>query len=180
MSARKVRRKIKPEAFVGIDPGKSGAACLLVPGADLFLYDWPRTNDPLEIYHELLQWRAQYDIVFAVLERVIPRPAINKFGQAQTRGAKSMFTFGQNCGIWHCLLTILRIPYQLLAPQSWQKGLVVRSDGPDAKTRAKVAVFRMWPDNRQQFSGPKGGWKDGRADAALMAEKARRIHMGVD
>ena len=154
------------EGFIGIDPGAKGAACLILIGDNNFhrylFIDW---TDPKDVYEKINAWPIR-SIKMAVLEKVHARPGM---------AAKAMFSFGRNTGHWEMILLSLEIPFQMITPQGWQKGLIVKSDGPDTKTRAKVVALRLFPELESRLIGPKGGVRDGRIDALLIAEKARRM-----
>lgn len=158
------------DCFMGIDPGKTGSAAIYFPKTEgndpqfLFL-DWPKENNPMIVRDQISDWinGDAYTIQFAILEKVASMPG---------QGVKSVFSFGINYGMWQAILASLCISYQMMPPQQWQKGLITGSDGADPKKRGRNFVTRMWPNQLREFMGPKGGWKDGRADAAIMAYKA--------
>ena len=76
----------------------------------------------------------------------------------------SSFKFGQNFGTWKGILAACGVPFLEPKPQQWQKGLVKKTDGK----KANMAVAgRMFP--AAEIYGPRGGEKDGRADALLIA-----------
>jgi crossover junction endodeoxyribonuclease RuvC len=162
--------KMKPPAYLGIDPGKTGAACLIsVALPEPLFCDWPRSNTPQEAYAVLHRWKQDYHIVLAILEKVGAMPG---------QGVSSMFTFGHNAGLWEGLLIGLKIPYQRLMPAAWRKGLIVgaRGSGGDPKAQARQAARALFPG--AELTGPRGAFLHGRADALLMAERARRITVG--
>ena len=152
---------------MGVDPGKSGAACLIsgVSGNILDFIDWPKSDNYYEVYYQTRVWKTKNNIRLCVLEKVA-----SMHGQ----GVKSVFSFGKNYGAWLMLLSSLRIPHQLITPAQWQKGLVTKTDGPDPKSRAKNVCCRLF--GHSHFHGPRGGYKDGRGDASLMAFKARLLY----
>lgn len=154
------------KSYLGIDPGQKGAACLLLIGNHDFrrymFLDW---SDPKNVYDQISKWPIR-SIEMAILEKVNARPGM---------AAKAMFSFGKNTGHWEMILHVLDIPFQMIVPTSWQKGLIVKSDGSDSKKRAEVVANRLFPALKPRLYGPKGGIKDGRIDALLMAEKARRM-----
>lgn len=154
--------------FVGIDPGKNGCLAAInqgehvkaFGGEQIVFLDWPKDND-LTHYCRLLESIPKREVKLAVVERVHAMPK---------QGVTSMFSFGMNFGIWQGFLIALDWPFLLVPPQTWMKNLVSKSDGPDTKTRVKNVAQRLYP--KAELTGPKGGFKDGRADALLMARYA--------
>lgn len=149
------------EAFIGIDPGASGAVALI--GDDVALVeDWP--GDPVAAADLLRSWLVQYNVKLCALERVASRPG---------QGVSSVFRFGENFGCWQGVLAALSIPYVMPTPQAWQKGLIVPSDGPDTKARALAVARRLFPST--DLSRKKD---HGRADALLLAHHTRKVKGG--
>ena len=147
---------MRSAAFLGIDPGASGAVALL-SGEVVLVEDWP--GDPVAAADLLRSWLVEHDVKLCALERVASRPG---------QGVSSVFAFGANFGIWQGLLAALSIPYTLPTPQAWQKGVIVPSDGPDPKARALAVARRLFP--AADLSRKKD---HGRADALLLAHHAR-------
>ena len=147
---------MKDRAWIGIDPGKSGAIALITRDEQLVM-DWP--GDAAGAAELLLTWRIEYHIELVALERV---------GSMPGQGVKSMFSFGENFGTWQGILAALGIPYVMPRPQEWQKGLVSPADG-ETKARSLAVARRLFPDAELDRK------KDhGRADALLLAWWARR------
>jgi len=146
------------KAVIGIDPGKSGAACLLTENLSFEFFDWPKDNDLYSVFMQLKTWRRDYQIIGAILEDV---HAI--YGTS----AKSTFSFGTNTGHWEMALVATMISFFKPPPQTWQKGLVKKSDGQTTKERAYKVASRLFP--AAELKGPRGGHLDGRSDALLMA-----------
>ena len=147
--------------FCGIDPGKSGCLCVLTNSTPTF-FDWPKDDDIRTYFGEIAEYIEGVDIELAILEKVHAMPK---------QGVTSMFNFGENLGMWKAFLVIMEIPHLIVPPQQWMKGLVTKSDGPDTKSAVKNVATRMFP--KAELYGPKGGYKDGRGDALLMAHYAR-------
>lgn len=155
--------RIKPierKYYVGIDPGKKGAICFYCPTEKHIFnfYDWPKDDNVIDIFK---QWSC-LTTGNTILEKVNAMPK---------QGVTSMFNFGRNFGQWIAMLQILQLPYHLLPPQQWRKGIVYPSDG-NPKEAAFKAFQRLFPECIDQVKGAKGAIKDGRVDAALMAYKA--------
>ena len=161
--------KNKPIAWLGVDPGKTGAAILLLEDYSLKIFDWPKSNNYFEVYRAIRMWKFIYRIRMSVMEKVA-----SMTGQ----GVKSVWSFSGNYHAWQMLLIALDIRHRLLTPAQWQKGLLSKTDGPEPKARVQNVACRIFAP--EYFFGPKGGYKDGRGDAALMAYKARQIDMGEE
>lgn len=146
------------KAFLGIDPGASGAIALIDNSGDVLVEVWP--GDPVAAADLLRGWRTSYDIQHACLERVASRPG---------QGVSSVFSFGTNFGCWQGILAALAIPYSLPTPQAWQKGLIVPSDGPDTKARSLAVARRLFPTVDLHRKGDHG-----KSDALLLALYAKR------
>jgi crossover junction endodeoxyribonuclease RuvC len=85
------------------------------------------------------------------------------------QGVTSVFSFGENFGIWQGILAALGIPFLMPRPREWQKGLVRPSDGHDTKSRSLAVARRLFPD------APLAKKKDhNRADALLLAWWSRK------
>jgi hypothetical protein len=146
-----------PKAWLGIDPGQSGAVALLARD-EIEVHDFP--GDWSAVRDILDQWRLDYEIRLAALERVSSRPG---------QGVRSVFSFGQNAGGWEAALCMARVATIMPTPHQWQKGMVMPSDGPDPKTRSLTVARRLFPT--VDLSRKK---HHGRADALLLAEYARK------
>ena len=148
---------MKPKAWVGIDPGKTGAMAIIYESGEV-VEDWP--GSAAEAAEIMREWRLTYAVQLVALERVHAMPK---------QGVSSTFSFGENFGIWQGIIATLAIPHLQPTPQEWQKGIVRKSDGKDAKERSLAAARRLFPD--AELSRKKD---NGRADALLMAWWARQ------
>lgn len=142
-------------AWLGIDPGQTGAAVLLTVEKILF-HDWKSGYDAA---NAIMEWKSLYNIKLAVLEKVSAMPK---------QGVSSMFKFGTNYGIWQGILICAKIPYQLLSPRAWQSDAITKTDGPNPKARSLNVARRLYPE-LDWLSRMKD---NGRSDALLMARKA--------
>jgi len=147
--------------YIGIDPGASGAiAAITDDGGIVFLEDFPGDEGQVAnmVYHLSKIGRST-----AALEKVSAMPG---------QGVTSMFKFGTNYGIWMGALASFKIPFVLVRPQQWQKGMISKAQD---KKPALAAASRLFPS--AELYGPRGGGKDGRADALLIAEWCRRKYI---
>lgn len=149
--------------ILGIDPGLNGALALVEDGQLVELLDIEASDSRINAAHlaSLLQ---RWSPDFAVCEVVTARPG---------QGVTSMFTFGHGLGTITAVLATLGIPHLLIRPQVWQSHF-----GIEASSKDKSAHKREIADRAEDFYpgaplyGPKGGLKDGRSDALLLAHYA--------
>ena len=141
--------------FLGIDPGKGGAAAFLPtdPAATLLVFPYAKYTAG-ELGRVLYMER--YSITAAALEKVHSMPA---------QGVKSVFSFGENFGWWQGCLDACGIEYELVTPQRWQTDLDCRTGGD--KNVTKRLAQELFPDVRVTHAV---------ADALLIAEWCRRKH----
>ena len=152
--------------FMGIDPGASGAAVIINDSLEISAYwDCPADEQALAESFRTPSL-SNFRPTLCVIEQVHAMPG---------QGVSSTFKFGRNFGVWLGCLAMCRLSYRLVTPQAWQKGLINKNDGPDAKTRSLAVARRTWPQETI-FKRQKD---NGRADAALMAIHARKIFYGA-
>jgi len=144
-------QEMKPDLFIGIDPGKSGSIAFLPANGE------PWTIKLSETDHDIAGALIDANLgreSFAVLERVHSSPQM---------GVKSAFSFGQSFGKCEMLLAALGIPYELVAPAKWQGDMKCRTKGD--KNITKAMAQRLFPNIKITHAN---------ADALLLAEYARR------
>lgn len=151
---------------IGIDPGATGAVVVL----DIWtkcvvrVFDW--NGNPDDVASEL----RGFGDSFAVIER---QQYMAKGGHVQ--GAKSAFSLGENYGTWKGILAGLRIEYQTVPPQAWQRyafgsGAVCG----DTKERSLVRAKQLLPDLELVPYGARTP-HHGRSDAGLIALYAAAV-----
>jgi len=144
--------------YIGIDPGATGAIAMIDKQLNILrLNDWP--GDEIQAaacIREIISAHDSENIeIFAAIERVNAMPK---------QGVTSTFKFGANYGIWKGILAAFQISFIEVRPQAWQKGVISKAQD---KKPAVAAAGRLFP--KAQLFGPRGGAKDGRADALLIA-----------
>lgn len=143
---------MKQRAWIGIDPGASGAIAVVFESG---MVCWIK-NDSTE--HELADWLrdiAENFDCFAIIEQVSAMPQ---------QGVSSTFKFGRSFGFLIGLLTAFRIRYEAYRPQVWQKHMRCLTKGD--KNVSKSAAQRLWPSTKITHAN---------ADALLIAEFGRQI-----
>jgi hypothetical protein len=159
--------------YLGIDPGKQGAACLITRTGELVCArKLPHVGKDLDLV-QLSDWledmaRAEGcspDAVTAAIEALGSRPS-------PKMGASSAITMGRNWGRLDGFLSGLGCRYDIVQPKAWQK-LICPGSG-DPKPRSISACRRLFPA-LDLTPGRKVKPDDNLADAALIAEWARRV-----
>ena len=152
----------KVRAWVGIDPGKSGAMAVIwndeTLQPTLIEYTGPRC------YKTSLCDILRTEIR-VVVERLFARPG-------KLSSAKANFELGRCMGELETMLSMCEIPFQEVTPQAWQKEFGISGDKQTHIDCAK----RLFPGVSLKRSEKCVKDFDGYADALLMAEYARR-HM---
>lgn len=143
-------------AYIGIDPGASGAAAIISESSTEY-FDF---ENPNQIVDEFEKWSENYAIRLCVLEHVHAMPG---------NGVKSMFSFGQNFGTWLGILASFKIPFRLITPQKWQKQMLTCVPGT-TKERSLTAARQLYPKAELHLKKHHG-----RADALLIATYAKGI-----
>ena len=149
-------------AWIGIDPGKSGAMAVIRRDEALRPTLVPYTG-PL-CYVSNFYGLAAYGVRI-VVERLFARPG-------KLSSAKANFELGRCMGELETMLSMCGIPFQEVTPQAWQKEFGISGDKQTHVDCAK----RLFPGVSLKRSEKCVKDFDGFADALLMAEYARR-HM---
>lgn len=150
--------------YLGIDPGQQGAAALIhTDGVEII--DWPGSES------------AAADSLLWLIE-CYGTPTLCVIEQQQAMGGdrfhtSSMAKLMTNFGVYLGLVSAFKIPTRLVLPAKWKRGYVPAK----ALKAASVPVAeRLFPT--AVLRGPRGGALDGRADSLLLADYARRLHLG--
>ncbi len=147
--------------YIGIDPGKSGGIAIVESGFDPVEFP-PETVRLSETPADVVDW-----IWSTVGIQSCPaRAYIEQVHATPQMGVTSAFTFGKSYGWLLGVLDALRIPYEFVSPQKWQKAMGCLSKGD--KNVTKAAAQRLWPTDRIT---------NATADALLIAEYGRRLEV---
>jgi len=141
----------------GIDPGASGAMCVLDSKDPTYtaLLDLKKHS-----IYDATQWLHSEQVDFVWLEEVH-----SLFGMS----AKSNFGFGRNLGIAIAISQIVtkgNVPYPVM-PKLWQKYMGVTVKGKAIKQQVAQIAQTLYPS--AVIHGPQGGLLDGRSDAICIA-----------
>ena len=131
--------------YVGIDPGKSGGICFLVPikGSTLYAamtYKCPNTlmdMAQLLTYPPIENLPPKFTLV-CLLERVHSMPM---------QGVKSVWTFAENYGTWLGILATIPLAYDLIIPNKWMMYYGPKPKAKkDRKHHLKAIAQRLYPE----------------------------------
>lgn len=156
------------KVYIGIDPGASGAISALI------------TKDGTIHSHQTVEFKTAgldgyIDSLWALKLLNIQKVIVEQVHAMPGQGVTSMFTFGKNFGEILGALKALGIGYELVPPQKWQKELGVikpTASKADRKKAISERVIAIYPETGSLIRGPKGGYKDGVADAFGLAHYA--------
>lgn len=149
--------------YVGIDVGQSGGISAIkddevrvipMPVHDVG-YD---LNSIVEFLLDLGQ------VAMVTIEKVHTNPKMSNTGS---------FTFGKGLGMLEGVVAALRLPYQLVPPQTWQKVMLQGTVG-DTKARSIKACSRLFPYVDLKPTARSKKDHDGMSDALLICEYGRR------
>lgn len=140
---------------IGIDPGKSGGYAIAWDGlANIHLH---KLEEDFEFVEHMKELKRHPDVesIEAVVELVPP------FAGKMIPSSAS-FKLGASCGFLHGVLRMAEIPFTLVRPQEWQKGLSGLS-GLTSNKRKKVLM-----NHAKQFFPTTKGLTLKTADAVLI------------
>ena len=143
--------------YIGVDPGKAGGYAWIWDGA-VTVRPW----DDEFFVDEMRDIAAMPNRKMAAVETVGAMPG---------QGVTSMFNFGKNAGYIEGVLTALGIPYQLVPPAKRKKEFSLI--GKD-KQASIITCRKLFPELDLKRTERCRTDSDGKAEATLLAEYARR------
>lgn len=149
--------------YIGIDPGKHGGIAVIYP-------------DRASVHETPMLPDGAYDE--QAMTRILrtPRSAVAGIERQQAfpkQGGVSNFTTGLGFGLWRGMLAALGIDYAVVAPRDWRN--VVGLTKGDDKVAAVALAAQLFPEVAGLLTGPRGGLRDGLAEALLIAEYRKTI-----
>jgi crossover junction endodeoxyribonuclease RuvC len=158
------------EAYIGADPGLSGAVALYVPAHPLrttplqievfdmptFEVDGKRHVDMASLARIMHQWANGFTVKVTMVERVSAMP---------DQGVTSSFNFGFSAGALQQSVTSAGLPMKLVSPATWKAILGLRG-GRENKDMSRQLASRLFPGHSYLWARKKD---DGRAEAVLLA-----------
>ena len=151
--------------YIGIDPGASGGLAIIGLGRmdGVWLKPMPKTER--DVYEWLaLELPSEENHLFAVIEKV------GGYVGGNGQPGSAMFKFGMSYGGLRMALIANGIPFDEIAPRTWQKAFGV---APRKKTESKSQFKNRLKAKAQQLF-PNQKITLATADALLLAEYCRR------
>ena len=148
----------------GIDPGLSGAICVLKEGKILEVYEMPtmidgkknkRQVNGAEVTNIFLKDLNNKYKAKVVVEHVTAMPG---------QGVTSMFNFGQSFGVLKGICAALKLPIYFVRPVKWKKHFNLIKTNKDA---SRTKVIEIFPYISSKISRKKDSNK---ADSILIAK----------
>jgi len=123
----------------GIDVGMKGALTVMDNGDSIIDIIEFNKGTERDICDAIIEHTRDCTLseVMAFIENVHSMPK---------QGVASSFKFGDGCGFLRGLLTALKIPYEKVTPQTWQKALGCLSHGDKNITKAKAQ--QLYPSRK--------------------------------
>ena len=137
------------KTIVGIDPGKKGAICAILPEGGIAFWDT----------YEISILNAMGPSIVGI-ERQVALPR-------QKGSGTTMMNYGVLLG--H--LMAYNIKYTEIRPHDWYKHFGIKSgmDTNQRKTATSELMLDIYPEIKDRIYGPRGGLLDGRTDALAIA-----------
>lgn len=163
-----MKRNLKRELIIGVDPGLTGAIALIDPANDklLQLIDMPAIKRGSRSDIDLERLASEFECLIDV--EMVSHAVIEDTAARPGQGVVSMFTFGRVTGIVVGLIAAHHIKIHFVKPEVWKLATGLNKDKSLSRTKAQ----KLFPLQADKFSLKK---HDGRAEAALLAHFGRRF-----
>lgn len=147
------------KGYIGIDPGKHGAAAMLFEDSAYVIHDFECEKLASKT---IARWNKEFQVC-ASLEKIIA---------VRSRTYYPNMKLANNYGFWRGLLTALDIEFNVVRPQTWQSRTLLPVAGPTVKHRAFNTARQLFPGAKRHLVYISK--HDGRADALLIAYNLKR------
>ena len=159
----------------GVDPGRYGAIAILQQMRLSAVHDSPTLKAKIGKTSRDVFDLDEYAAILKVSMMQFPPAAIwiEDVGGITGQSCSAAFTFGETCGQQiACLRLLAKAPFSEVTPQAWQKEFKIKGkkSSKDRNDMLLARVRELFPyASEDLWFGPAGGFKDGRAEAALLA-----------
>tara|TARA_R110002012_G_scaffold101260_2_gene240204 strand:+ start:485 stop:991 length:507 start_codon:yes stop_codon:yes gene_type:complete len=158
----------------GIDVGLKGAVALVsADGSKYEVHDIPTIKNGSKKEYDM--WALNDLLKSFILGHGNLLFYVEKVGAMPGQGVTSMFRFGMGYGIAQMAVVGAGHRLGLVRPQTWKASTM--RDSAKSKGASCAVAHQLFP--RAELTGSRGGMKDGRCEALLIAEYARRETYGT-
>ena len=151
--------------IIGIDPGVSGAICILKEEKILEVYEMPTMIDGKKNKRQVNG--AEVANIFQKElnnNQVKAKVVVEQVNAMPGQGVTSMFNFGQSFGVLKGVCAALKLPIYFVRPVKWKKHFNLIKTNKDA---SRTKVIEIFPYISSQLSRKKDSNK---ADSILIAK----------
>jgi crossover junction endodeoxyribonuclease RuvC len=149
-----------PNAWIGIDPGQTGALALIDSDDGVIVHDWPGDERTLIDLCRTIHLSHRIRSVWIEQQQAMP-------GQ----GVSSTFKLGVNFGMWLSACAAFDWPVHTVRPSAWKLGLgYPAGDYNKSKKHSLTLARRLFPQAADRLKRVKD---NGRAEALLLAHLAK-------
>jgi len=149
--------------IIGIDPGVSGAICILNNGKIVELYEMPTMIDGKKNKKQVNGAEITNIFQKELINETNSKVIIEHVSAMPGQGVTSMFNFGQSFGVVKGICAALRLPIYFVRPAKWKKYFNLINSEKDA---SRTKVIQIFPYISSKISKKKDANK---ADAILIA-----------
>jgi len=149
--------------IIGIDPGISGAICILNDGKITEIYEMPTMIDGKKNKRQVNGAEITNIINKELVNKKDAKVVIEHVSAMPGQGVTSMFNFGQSFGVLKGICAALKLPVYFIRPVKWKKYFNLINTEKDA---SRTKVIEVFPYISSRVSKKKDANK---ADAILIA-----------
>ena len=149
--------------IIGIDPGVSGAICILNNGKIVELYEMPTMIDGKKNKKQVNGAEITNIFQKELINETNSKVIIEHVSAMPGQGVTSMFNFGQSFGVVKGICAALRLPIYFVRPVKWKKYFNLINSEKDA---SRTKVIQIFPYISSKISKKKDANK---AEAILIA-----------
>lgn len=179
--------------YLGIDPGINGFLAIVdASGRPVEAFPVPRVEDDYDLpgmFRVLADRRSRITLAILEEQQAFPGHGARCAACGKPRnqqGSVATFSTGKGFGLWLMALTASGIRYERHRPQKWKKlmglqatkGLEGNERAKEAKRIAIAKAVALYPGYDLRENARCRVPHDGKCEALLMAEYARRVHNG--
>ena len=127
--------------IIGIDPGVSGAICILNNGKITEIYEMPTMIDGKKNKKQVNGAEVTNIINKEIINEKEAKVVIEHVSAMPGQGVTSMFNFGQSFGVLKGICAALKLPVYFIRPIKWKKYFNLINTEKDASRTKVIEVF---------------------------------------